>query len=239
MDLSIIVLCYGAGEAIRDLAAKTDKIAATLTDAYELILVANFAVGEPEATCGIVQQLAECNHRIKAVSLPKQGMMGWDMQSGLAAARGEYICIIDGDGQFPLESIATCYREITRGSYDLVKTYRSRRSDGIYRVVLSTVFNWLFSLLFPGLRCRDVNSKPKMMTRRAYERMTILADDWFIDAEIMLNVRRLGMSLYEFPVEFGPLAGRPSFVRFSAVLEFIKNLLRYRLMESKVRWHGK
>lgn len=39
------------------------------------------------------------------------------------------------------------------------------------------------------------------------------------------------MTFIEFPVTFGALAERPSFVRFNAVFEFLKNLLTYRMAE--------
>jgi hypothetical protein len=59
--------------------------------------------------------------------------------------------------------------------------------------------------------------------------MNLKSDDWFIDAEIMLNVRDKNMSFYELPIEFYELEGRSSFVKPAAIWEFIKNLFTYRL----------
>lgn len=231
MELSIVILCYSAGENIREFASKAVVVAESLTENYEIILVANYIDGVNDFTREIANELSENNTKIKSICFPKRGMMGWDMKTGLEVSTGDYICIIDGDGQFPVESITTCYHKIKNGRYDLVKTYRSIRFDGLYRKIISKVYNMLFGFVFPGLRCRDVNSKPKMITRNAYNKMTLTADDWFIDAEIMLNVRRRKMTFFEFPVTFGALAERPSFVRFSAVFEFLKNLLVYRIFE--------
>lgn len=239
IELSVIMLCYGAGEALRGLAAQAVAVASALSARYEVILVANYLPGSSDRTTEIAAELAGSDSAIRIISLPKRGMMGWDMKAGLKAASGEYLCVIDGDGQFPMESIISCYREITSGRYDLVKTYRSSRSDGFYRKMLSFAYNQLFALFFPGLRCNDVNSKPKIMTRSAYERMVLTADDWFIDAEIMLNVRRNRMAYHEIPVEFGALEERPSFVSFKAVLEFIKNLIAYRIAEFRNHTDGK
>jgi hypothetical protein len=78
---------------------------------------------------------------------------------------------------------------------------------------------------------RDVNAKPKVLTRSAYERMTLRSDDWFIDAEIVIQSRRLGLRIGETETEFLGLTGRRSFIRMGAVFEFLRNLVRYRIEE--------
>jgi hypothetical protein len=59
--------------------------------------------------------------------------------------------------------------------------------------------------------------------------MKLTSDDWFVDAEIMLNVRGYRMSFREIPVEFDELKGRKSFVKPQAIIEFLINMVRYRL----------
>ena len=86
-----------------------------------------------------------------------------------------------------------------------------------------------------GLRARDMNSKPKILSREAYERMRLGADDWFIDAEIMIEARRLGLRIGEVPTGFLGLSGRRSFVSAGAVLEFLRNFALYRLRELRER----
>lgn len=227
-ELSVVVLCYRSGAAVVDFISKAENLIRSLTDSYELILVANYIEGSDDRTRDYVLKIEEENPHCKALCKPKEGMMGWDMRSGMDAATGEYICVIDGDGQFPIESISACFNEIRTGRYDLVKTYRTKRGDGIYRRFISKGYNLLFSLMFPGIGSRDANSKPKILKKEAYQKMNLRSDDWFIDAEIMLNIRDLGMSYHEIPIEFYELEGRSSFVKLPAILEFIKNLLQYR-----------
>ena len=76
-----------------------------------------------------------------------------------------------------------------------------------------------------------MNSKPKILTREAYARMDLTSDDWFIDAEIMIQARRLGLKVGEVPTGFLGLTGRRSFISMSAIFEFLANLARYRLRE--------
>ncbi|MBP7652587.1 hypothetical protein KA977_04150, partial [Candidatus Dependentiae bacterium] len=161
----------------------------------------------------------------------KKGMMGWDMRKGMEAAEGKYLCVIDGDGQFPIESIELCFRLIKEKNLDFVKTYREKREDGIYRIILSDVYNFVFGILFPNLNCKDANSKPKIITSEAYKKMTLSSDDWFLDAEIIINVRKLKLKFEEIPIHFSKIYSRESFVKFNAIFEFIKNLIRFRIKE--------
>ena len=153
--------------------------------------------------------------------------MGWDMRMGLDAARGTYIGVIDGDGQFPPESIVACLLKCELEDLDLTKTYRVIRDDGLYRRVISMVYNGIFSLLF-GFKVRDINSKPKIIRRDKYELLHLQSDDWFADAEIVIRARELGLKIGETPVHFSLNDNRGSFVKPKAILEFTSNLLKYR-----------
>ena len=147
--------------------------------------------------------------------------MGWDMRSGLAAAQGDYLVVIDGDAQNPVEDLVKMYREMKATGADVMKGRRIARFDGPYRRVVSGVFNALFMVVFRTHGLWDINGKPKGMTRRAYEQLQLTSDDWFIDAEIMISARRLGFEVAEMPVVFRRNDERASFVRVSAISEFL------------------
>lgn len=191
------------------------------------MLVGNYIEGSDDETPEVVTKLAESADNIRTVIRPKQGMMGWDMRMGLDAARGTYIGVIDGDGQFPPESIIACLLKCELEDLDLTKTYRVIRDDGLYRRLISTVYNALFSVLF-GFKVRDINSKPKIIRRDKYELLNLKSDDWFADAEIIIRARELGLKIGETPVHFSVNDNRGSFVKPKAILEFSSNLLRYR-----------
>ena len=109
----------------------------------------------------------------------------------------------------------------------MTKTYRVIRDDGLYRRLISTVYNALFSVLF-GFKVRDINSKPKIIRRDKYKLLHLESDDWFADAEIVIRARELGLKIGETPVHFSINDNRGSFVKPKAILEFTSNLLRYR-----------
>jgi len=197
---------------------------------FELILVANYVRGSQDRTPSIVSALALADPRIHCVAREKEGMMGWDLRSGLAEARGAFIATIDGDGQMPPSDVVRVYERIRSEGCDLVKTYRVRRDDGLLRWTVSLLFNVAFRSLFWRAASWDINSKPKVLTRAAYSKMRLVADDWFADAEIMIEAGRHDMAVTEIPTVFYKNTRRASFVHVTAIWEFVRNLLRYRFL---------
>jgi len=86
-------------------------------------------------------------------------------------------------------------------------------------------------LFFPGIITKDINGKPKIFTRQAFEKLQLESNDWFIDAEIMIKARRLGFRVGEVETHFHQNPERQSFISFKANIEFIKNILTWRIKE--------
>lgn len=228
MKLSLIILCYRSEESIIPFVNEALEVVSQLTHDYELILVGNYLEHSSDKTRNIVLELAEQHEQVFAIAKPKKGMMGWDMREGLAFAKGDILAVIDGDGQFPLASLIDCYKVMMEENVDLVKTYRTSRGDGIYRSLISKFYNLLFGLMFPEVTSRDINSKPKVFKRAVYNQLDLKSDDWFIDAEIMLKVNKGGFKIKELPIEFFAQEGRASFVKMKAIIEFVRNMIKYK-----------
>jgi len=230
-DLSVILLCYRSEDAISAYVEDLKSCLNELNIDWEIILVGNYVAGVNDRTPGIVRKIASQNERIVALTKEKQGMMGWDMKCGFEAASGQTIAVTDGDGQFPLADIGRVYKKLIDDDLDMVKAYRIKRSDGLYRRILSSIYNLIFNLFFPGFSCHDVNSKPKIFKANVLRQMNLLSDDWFIDAEIMIQTRRLKLNFAEISTQFTRLDLRKSFVKPSAIIEFIINMIVYRIRE--------
>ena len=229
-DISVVILCYKAASSISEFVSGVKKLLENHGLSYELVLVANYNAHEQDTdqTPRVVKELAERDPHIRVVSKVKEGMMGWDLHSGLAAATGETIALIDGDGQMPAEDIIRIYDALRSGEYDCAKTYRIGRFDGLKRKIISKVYNALLKIFFPRISLRDVNSKPKIFTREAYARLNLQSTDWFADAEMMIQASYLGFRIIEIPTFFHENKHRRSFVRTSAILQFLKNIVIYR-----------
>jgi len=233
VELSVVILCYREGQRVRNIVPKVIDLLEAITPFWEIVLVGNYFENANDETPHVVQELATKDPRIVAVAQPKLGMMGWDARSGLEKALGRHICLIDGDEQMPWEDIVRVYEKIKKEDLDLVLPRRDKRDDGMGRVLNSFLFNGLTRFLFPGIEIKDINSKPKVFTRDAYEKMSLSSNDWFLDAEIIIQSRRLGFRVGEIPTQFRKARYRKSFVRLGSIIEFIKNLIKERLREFK------
>lgn len=230
-DISLVILCYQTGQKIHAFLNRVIENLDELTPHWEIVLVGNYHEGVPDDTPAVVREIAKNNPKIRAVAKPKEGMMGWDARSGFAECTGKTIAIIDGDEQMVAVDIQKAYKMLVSGGYDLVKPFRTVRYDPWIRQVNTRVYNFIYNLLFPGYPIRDVHSKPKIFTREAFQKIELTANDWFMDAELMIQARRYKMKLGEFPTVFHRAVHRKSFVRFHTIFEFIKNLVRARVCE--------
>ena len=228
--LSVVVLCYRSEEKIIPYLNQMEKeLQEGGLDDYELVLVGNYFSESRDRTPEVIRQLAARNPRIVPVIKEKRGMMGWDALSGLQEARGEAIALIDGDGQMPSRDLVRLYNVLKSGEFDFIKTYRVKRLDGAWRRFISRIYNTLFYLLFPGIPFRDMNSKPKLITREAFDQMHLSCQGWFFDGEMMLEVRRLNISFAEIPTVFHENEWRKSYVKVWTIFEMIGSMLWYRL----------
>ena len=229
--ISVVILCYKAGLTLPAFVDAVRAAMERLGCAYELVLVGNYNRGDvADQTPAVVRRLAAGDSRIIPLTLEKRGMMGWDARQGLAVATGEVIALIDGDYQMPPEDLEHVCRLLIEQNLELAMTCRAVRKDGLVRRINSRLYNLVFKALFPGYPVRDVNSKPKAMTRAFFNKLRLTADGWFLDAQIVIQARRLRARLGQIETVF--LQGdRKSFVRPDAVLEFIRSLLAARLRE--------
>jgi glycosyltransferase involved in cell wall biosynthesis len=228
-ELSAVVLGYRAEGALRPVLESLHRELEGLGEPFELVIVANYHAGSSDSTPEIARDFVRSHPNARMVAQVKQGGMGWDLRSGLEAATGRFLVVIDGDGQNPPSDVPRVYRALRETGCDIVKGRRVTRHDGLHRRILSTAYNLVFALWFGTWRLWDINGKPKGITREAYRRVDLRSNDWFLDAELILEARRLGMAIGEIPVQFRASTSRRSFVRPEAILEFARHMLSYRL----------
>jgi len=117
----------------------------------------------------------------------------------------------------------------------LVKIRRRFRMEGLRRKTTSFIYNIAMNLLFPGIGSLDVNGSPKVFPREYLARMEIQSQDWFIDPEMMVRAKAIGLPILEFNVMWQVRPGGKSNVDASTSIEFIMNLLKYRIRGHRPR----
>ena len=101
-SLSCFFPCYNDAGTIGDLVADADGMAQDYTDDYEIIVVDD---ASRDKTARIVEHLFERFPRLRLLSHPVNKGGGAARKTGIRAAQGERIAILDGDGTYPAHSI--------------------------------------------------------------------------------------------------------------------------------------
>lgn len=224
--LSLVVPFYNeeanVTRVIRDLDTVFEKEG--LSD-YEIVAVNN---GSSDQTAELLKGLHEENPRVKIVTVPVNQGLGYGILQGFRNSEGRFVGLHPGDGQIGAGDVVKVWRKLVREDLDLCKVRRVVRQDGIQRRMISLIFNFLCRAMF-GICSDDVNGIPKIMKREALEKLALVSRDWFIDTEIMIKATQFGFKIGEVDVEFLKREGGRSSINHRALLQFLKNMVRFRI----------
>ena len=233
-DFSLALLFYNEEENIVPVVGGVrDALAAAGLD-FQLVLVNN---GSSDRTAELIGQLAKEDPRLKEVTVKKNLGYGWGVISGLREAEGEWIGYMDGDGQVGPAGLVRVLRGADSG-FDLIKVRRALRLDGFSRRWISNSYVMMFCLLF-NLPFYDINAKPRIFKREWLDIFDLTSRDWFVDAELLVKAGILKLTVKEIPVVFRKRGKGFSHINIAAIIEFIRNIVRYRLGKELMQWKKK
>jgi len=225
-DLSLVIPCYNEEDVIRSTALRLVQCFHNRNIDAELVLVNN---GSIDDTGKIIDELISEGYPIVKETVEINQGYGYGILRGLQASRGTLVGFTCADGQVEAEDVVRVYEiAASATSPTLVKVRRRFRMDGMVRKIVSIIYNSITALLFFGLGSIDINGNPKILPREYLERMNLQSKDWFLDPEVMIKAKRLGLQVYEFNVMAQMREGGTSHVRPATCWEFVINLLKYR-----------
>lgn len=174
--------------------------AGTISD-YEVVIVDDAST---DATPRLADEMSAANRRVKVVHHPVNRKLGGSMKSGFEASSGDIVLYTDADLPFDMRELHKALRLMHQYEADVVAAYRfDRTGEGYVRVIYSFFYNLLVRVLF-GCRFRDVNFAFKLVRRRVLDRITLQSEGSFIDAELMVSAKKMGMEVVQFGVDYFP-----------------------------------
>lgn len=226
-EVSLAIPCYNEAAVLRITVLRLVQAFREIRISFELVLVDN---GSSDSTGQIIDDLIKDGLPIVKRSIPVNQGYGHGILTGLEACRGRIIGFLHADGQCDSRDVAkVCDVALNLERPTLVKIRRRFRMEGLRRKFTSLVYNVVINALFPGIGSLDVNGSPKVFPREYLARMEIQSRDWFIDPEMMVRAKALGLPVMEVNVMWQVRPGGKSNVDASTSIEFIFNLLKYRL----------
>lgn len=161
-SLSVIMPAYNEQDAIEQAVSEIDKSVLSKMAGANLIVIDD---GSRDETGIVLDRLAKANPRIHVIHQRNQGH-GAAVRTGLEAARGEYIFLLDSDRQIPIEAASRLLQHAA--SHDAVLGVREARRDPVHRLVLSRVIRCALRFLFSS-RLRDANAPFKIIQRQVWQ----------------------------------------------------------------------
>jgi len=125
MYLSLVVPCFNEEAAVSLFYDEAVKICGPINEQFEIIFVDD---GSRDNTLNILRRLADHDKRLHYISFSRNFGKEAAMLAGLQAARGEYIAILDADGQDPLPLIPQMLESVVSGEYDCAAARRVSRT---------------------------------------------------------------------------------------------------------------
>ncbi len=235
-DLSLVMPCYNEEEVIGwTIPALLDAFEAA-GHALELVVVDN---GSSDRTGEIIEGFVREGRVVRRHRIERNVGYGNGILEGLPLARAPWVGTICADGQVDADDVVKLFEalEQTRGPV-LGKVRRRFRMDGVRRKLTSIVYNALVLLLWPGIGSIDVNGVPKITRREVLDLLRLESRQWFLDPEIMIKCRYLGVRVLEMNV-FSRMRGNGlSHVRATTCWEFLKGLWRHRFGGALRAWRA-
>jgi len=193
MELSLVVPCFNEEGNIAALVREARETLAGVVRGHEIIAVDD---GSTDATFEVLERLAAEKPDVHPVRHERNRGMGAAVRTGIARSRGEYILVVPGDNQFPLDQGPAML--VAGRDADVVVGERA----SAYATTGRSLPSWLYSLgvrvLF-GLRMRgEVN----LYRRSAVEGLAATSDGFFGNTELLIRVLRRGARSVAFPVRF-------------------------------------
>lgn len=197
--LSIIIPAYNEERTIEILLKKVIDVKLPSGMMKEIIIVND---GSSDQTLEKLNAVSQ-HPNIKVYSKPNGGKAS-ALKLGFEHATGDIILIQDADleydpVQYPqlLQPILEGKTEVLYGSRFLGKIEQMR----LINRIANMISNGTMTILW-GASITDINTCYKVFTRRAFEDIDILAENFAFETEITIKFLRKGLKILEVPIDY-------------------------------------
>ncbi len=233
-ELSLVMPCYNEEECLRQTAGELLAACAAADIALQLVLVDN---GSRDSTGAVIDALIAAGQPVTKVVVEVNQGYGNGVLEGFRHCEAPLVGTVMADGQVAADDIVGIFRVAHAAPVPtLAKVRRRFREDSWRRRLVSVIYNLGMQAAFGWLGSIDLNGSPKIMPRAAMLAMELQSRDWFLDPEIMIKSKYLGLRVSERNVKGLMRQGGKSNVRYSTCLQFLKNIARYRFGGELRRW---
>ena len=226
VSLGLSVPMYNEEGAAEQVIHQTMYVLRKANIPFQLAVVNN---GSTDSTGAIIDNLGTQNTEVTPIHFNRNQGYGGGILAGMRALTAQNLDCVGwmwGDGQVLPDVLPKLVQACSNGSH-LAKAERTKRKDGLLRKVISKGYS--IAMKSTSADSRDINGCPKIFRLDAWESLTIESQDWFLDAEVILESGRNHFQIHQEPVTMQPRQYNQSKVNVRTVLEFGVNIVKWKI----------
>lgn len=187
---SIVIPAFNEEDAVQELHSELVQVMDKIDGSYEIIFVND---GSLDNTLQILKKLSP----IKIISFRKNYGQTAAIDAGVKNAKGEYIIMLDADGQNPPFEIPKLVQKLHQGNYDVVSGWRKNRKDKPLKKFTSRGANRLRHFLIDD-GINDSGCTLKIYKRECFDGVNLQGEmHRFIPAILKISGYKIGEVIVE------------------------------------------
>lgn len=195
-SISIVVPVYNEEENLELTVKKLSTYVKKLFRKYEIIIVDS---NSSDRTPQIADRLVKKYPKVSVIHQQRRRGFGNGLRAGYKKCQYELVWYMDGDCPYDLRYLQQALPLIEKA--DAVVGVKTGTRESPSRWISSKGYNLLIRTCF-GVDYRDINFSFKLLRRTALQKLTLKSEGWFIDAEILLELKRHGLRVKELEIVY-------------------------------------
>lgn len=223
-SLSFVYPMYNEKDNIEQTVLESLRVGYMIAPEVEIVVVDDAST---DGCGGIIDRLADEHPEVVALHHKKNRKLGGALKTGFAAATKEWVLYIDSDLPIHMDDAMKAV-PLTENA-DIVIGWRKSRSESFRREFISKIYNFMIRAFY-NLHVTDVNFAFKLFKRSMLSDILLLSEGSFIDAELLLEMQRIGARFAEIGMDYYPrVAGVSTLASNNVILKILVEMIRYRL----------
>jgi glycosyltransferase involved in cell wall biosynthesis len=167
---------------------------------FEIIVIDD---GSTDGSFRILEDLRGDYSSLRVIRLAKNTGIGRALRTGFEGAKHDVIIYTDADLPVQICGLKKGLDMLLENNADIVVGSRVGKRESLSRLVYTSVYNFIIRHLF-RLDVQDVNCAMKIIRRSKIKEACLRSEGPFIDAEILIKAKNIGLKILEIEVENVP-----------------------------------
>lgn len=233
-SISCIIPMYNEEDNAARIICEAESLFSQLGQEWEIIIVES---GSNDNTWKKIGEVIKGKDRIRAFHQDTREGMGSALKLGYSKCTKDLIFHLEADSPFEmvyfkkalpilLENDCVIGFRVGPREKNFKWAYYNMGNKVLIRTLFHMGYNLLLRLVF-GLVVRDVNFAFKIFRKSQIDKLDLISNGWFIDAEILLELKRNGVLPVEMPIIYKDRMAGKSSVNFQAPFDMLCEMFKY------------